>query len=152
MLMLDIERYLELRRALGYKLETTEFLLRDFARFASARGDTHVASHTAMEWAGQTTTARQSHRRLTAINCVANGRLLREGPYKDIWIQPAAGDAGGAIGAAAAIWHQYLGNPRKLNGVTDSMAGAYLARISHQCVDTWAKGVDEDIRKENRLN
>lgn len=61
-----------------------------------------------------------------ALNCVANGHLLREGPYKGIWIQPAAGDAGGAIGAAAAIWHQYLGNPRKLNEATDSMGGAYL--------------------------
>ncbi len=67
MLMPAIERYLELRRALGYKLETTEFLLRNFARFAGARGETHVVSHTAMEWAAQTSTARQSHRRLTVI-------------------------------------------------------------------------------------
>jgi carbamoyltransferase len=43
---------------------------------------------------------------------VANGRLLREGPFKDIWIQPAAGDAGGALGIALAIWHRYLGKPR----------------------------------------
>jgi carbamoyltransferase len=42
-----------------------------------------------------------------ALNCVANGRLLREGPYRNIWIQPAAGDAGGAIGAAAIVWHEY---------------------------------------------
>jgi carbamoyltransferase len=60
-----------------------------------------------------------------ALNCVANGRLLREGPFKDIWIQPAAGDAGGAVGAALAIWHEYLGNPRKTNS-TDAMVGAYL--------------------------
>ena len=60
-----------------------------------------------------------------ALNCVANGRLLREGPFKDIWIQPAAGDAGGALGAALAIWHEYLGNPRRVNGA-DSMAGAFL--------------------------
>jgi carbamoyltransferase len=60
-----------------------------------------------------------------ALNCVANGRLLRESPFKDIWIQPAAGDAGGAVGAALAIWHEYLGNPRKTNS-TDTMSGAYL--------------------------
>ena len=47
-----------------------------------------------------------------ALNCVANGRVLREGPFEDIWIQPAAGDAGGAIGIALAIWHRYLGKPR----------------------------------------
>ncbi len=47
-----------------------------------------------------------------ALNCVANGRVLREGPFEDIWIQPAAGDAGGAIGIALAIWHRYLGNDR----------------------------------------
>jgi len=47
-----------------------------------------------------------------ALNCVANGRLLREGPFDDIWIQPAAGDAGGALGIALAIWHRYLGKPR----------------------------------------
>src|SRR5262245_31241531 len=47
-----------------------------------------------------------------ALNCVANGRILREGPFEDIWIQPAAGDAGGALGIALAIWHRYLGNER----------------------------------------
>jgi carbamoyltransferase len=47
-----------------------------------------------------------------ALNCVANGRVLREGPFEDIWIQPAAGDAGGALGVALAIWHRYLGKPR----------------------------------------
>ncbi len=61
-----------------------------------------------------------------ALNCVANGRLLREGPFKDIWIQPAAGDAGGALGAALSIWHSYLEQPRKINGTNDSMQGAYL--------------------------
>jgi carbamoyltransferase len=48
-----------------------------------------------------------------ALNCVANGRLLREGPFDDIWIQPAAGDAGGALGAALLAWFQLLGNPRR---------------------------------------
>jgi carbamoyltransferase len=48
-----------------------------------------------------------------ALNCVANARLLREGPFEDIWIQPAAGDAGGALGAALFVWHQLLGKPRQ---------------------------------------
>jgi carbamoyltransferase len=60
-----------------------------------------------------------------ALNCVANGRLLREGPFENVWIQPAAGDAGGAVGAAFAIWHEYLEQPRSING-QDKMAGAYL--------------------------
>ena len=60
-----------------------------------------------------------------ALNCVANGRLLREGPFKEIWIQPAAGDAGGAVGAALACVHQYFGKARELNG-GDLMQGAYL--------------------------
>ena len=49
-----------------------------------------------------------------ALNCVANGRILREGPFEDLWIQPAAGDAGGALGAALFVWHQLLGKPRDL--------------------------------------
>lgn len=61
-----------------------------------------------------------------ALNCVANGKLQREGLFKDIWIQPAAGDAGGAVGAALAVWHQYLDNPRQTDGVNDAMAGGYL--------------------------
>ena len=47
-----------------------------------------------------------------ALNCVGNGRILREGPFDEIWIQPAAGDAGGAVGIALALWHRYLGRPR----------------------------------------
>ena len=61
-----------------------------------------------------------------ALNCVANGRLLREKVFDNIWIQPAAGDAGGALGAALACWHQYNEKPRKLNGSIDSMKGSYL--------------------------
>lgn len=60
-----------------------------------------------------------------ALNCVANGRILREGPFKDIWIQPAAGDAGGAIGAAAIAWHIYNGADRKTSEC-DRMQGALL--------------------------
>jgi carbamoyltransferase len=59
-----------------------------------------------------------------ALNCVANGRLLREGPFDDLWIQPAAGDAGSAVGAAFAAWHEYLGRSR--NAAGDAMQGAYL--------------------------
>lgn len=47
-----------------------------------------------------------------ALNCVANGKIVQNGPYKDVWIQPAAGDAGGALGAALAVWHNHLGKPR----------------------------------------
>ena len=61
-----------------------------------------------------------------ALNCVANGRLLREGPFKNIWIQPAAGDAGGAIGAALATYHRYLDQPRTVVSQGDAMQGSYL--------------------------
>jgi carbamoyltransferase len=60
-----------------------------------------------------------------ALNCVSNGRILREGPFKDIWIQPAAGDAGGALGAALSVWYEYLGNSRTASA-GDDMNGAYL--------------------------
>ena len=59
-----------------------------------------------------------------ALNCVANGRLDREGPFRSVWIQPAAGDAGGALGAALATWHQYLDQPRVADDQTDSMRDA----------------------------
>jgi len=61
-----------------------------------------------------------------ALNCVANGKLLRQGIFEDIWIQPAAGDAGGAIGAALAVWHGTLGNSRTADGIHDRMRGSYL--------------------------
>ena len=61
-----------------------------------------------------------------ALNCVANGKLLREGIFEDIWIQPAAGDAGGALGAALACHHQYLGNERTADNIHDSQQGSYL--------------------------
>ncbi|MBE2205418.1 MAG: carbamoyltransferase [Chthoniobacterales bacterium] len=60
-----------------------------------------------------------------ALNCVANGRLLREGPFESLWIQPAAGDAGGALGAALFGWHQIAGNERKPAG-GDAMKGSFL--------------------------
>ena len=61
-----------------------------------------------------------------ALNCVANGKLLREGIFEDIWIQPASGDAGGALGAALLVWHQYLGKERMADGKRDAMRGSYL--------------------------
>ncbi len=61
-----------------------------------------------------------------ALNCVGNGRVLREGPFKNIWIQPAAGDAGGALGAALLVWHQYLENPRMISSNRDVQNGSYL--------------------------
>lgn len=61
-----------------------------------------------------------------ALNCVANGKLLRDGSFENIWVQPAAGDAGGALGAALVAHHHFQGQPRKLNGVMDGMKGAYL--------------------------
>ncbi len=61
-----------------------------------------------------------------ALNCVANGKLLREGPFQNIWIQPAAGDAGGALGAALVGWYCYLENPRITDDKSDSQKGSYL--------------------------
>jgi carbamoyltransferase len=61
-----------------------------------------------------------------ALNCVGNGRLLREGPFRRLWIQPAAGDAGGAVGVALAIWHKVLGNARRHRSEGDGMQGSYL--------------------------
>jgi carbamoyltransferase len=61
-----------------------------------------------------------------ALNCVANGRLLRDGHFEKIWIQPAAGDAGGALGAALAAYHSFNGQPRKMNRCCDNMKGSYL--------------------------
>jgi carbamoyltransferase len=80
-------------------------------------------------------TARELHRQTrqkylvlaggVALNCVANGRLLREGPFEDIWIQPAAGDAGGSLGAALFVWHHLLERPRHAGG-RDSQKGSFL--------------------------
>lgn len=61
-----------------------------------------------------------------ALNCVSNGRLLREGPFKNIWIQPAAGDAGGALGAALMVWHTVQNEERRTNNGNDKMKGTYL--------------------------
>ncbi len=70
-----------------------------------------------------------------ALNCVANGKILREGPFENVWIQPAAGDAGGALGAALFVWHQLLGNERDNQG-KDSQFGSFLG----------GRESDEDIK------
>ena len=72
-----------------------------------------------------------------SLNCVANGKILRDKSFKEIWVQPAAGDAGGALGAALAVWHKEMSKPRKVNP-TDSMRGSYLGPSYSQ----------EDIEKE----
>jgi carbamoyltransferase len=64
-----------------------------------------------------------------ALNCVANGRVLREGPFENIWIQPAAGDAGGALGAALSVWHRYLNEERYITEKQDSQRGSYLGPV-----------------------
>jgi len=82
-----------------------------------------------------------------ALNCVANGRLLREGPFEDIWIQPAAGDAGGALGAALSIWYEYLENPRS-QGPHDAMAGSYLGpKYSDQEIAKYLDSVNASYEK-----
>src|SRR6266571_2826203 len=89
-----------------------------------------------------------------ALNCVANGKILRDGAFKNIWVQPAAGDAGGALGAALAVWHQFLGNERHADGVHDLMEGAFLgpafaqADVEQRLAKAGAKFIavpDEDV-------
>lgn len=88
-----------------------------------------------------------------ALNCVANGRILRDGPFENIWIQPAAGDAGGALGAALISWYQYLSKPRTANEKSDTQKGSYLGpsfseddiQSFIQSFDLTAKKYDEDV-------
>jgi carbamoyltransferase len=79
-----------------------------------------------------------------ALNCVANGKLLREGIYDNIWIQPAAGDAGAALGAAVFAWYKYLQNERKVDGIKDSQQGSYLG-------PRFEKGYIVDYLKRNKI-
>ncbi|HOO76607.1 MAG TPA: carbamoyltransferase [bacterium] len=80
-----------------------------------------------------------------ALNCTANGRILREGPFKDIWIQPAAGDAGGALGAALLVWYQYLGNERKVVEGRDFQQGSYLGpEFGPDEVKSYLDGINAD--------
>jgi carbamoyltransferase len=75
-----------------------------------------------------------------ALNCVGNGRILREGPFKHLWIQPAAGDAGGALGAALTAWYRLEGNPRVVNDLSDAMQGSLLGpAYSNDEIETFLK-------------
>ena len=77
-----------------------------------------------------------------ALNCVANGRILREGPFKRLWIQPAAGDAGGALGAAQLAWHRHLKAPRRLQPGRDAMHGAALGpQYTGEEIESWLRSV-----------
>ena len=83
-----------------------------------------------------------------ALNCVGNGRLLREGPFENIWIQPAAGDAGGALGAALFGWYRYFENERKTDGKKDAMRGSYLGpSFSDDEIETFLAGADAPHKK-----
>ncbi|MDY6951001.1 MAG: carbamoyltransferase [Thermodesulfobacteriota bacterium] len=85
-----------------------------------------------------------------ALNCVANGRILREGPFESIWIQPAAGDAGGALGAALSVWHRFLGNPRPDPESRDSQQGSYLGpSFSNNAVKAFLEGNGYPYRQLN---
>jgi carbamoyltransferase len=88
------------------------------------------------------------------LNCVANGRILREGPFKNIWIQPAAGDAGGALGAALSVWHRYLENSREPKLEQDSQYGSYLGpAFSNDMVEDFLKSKAlpyHRLQKKNR--
>ncbi|MFC1497449.1 carbamoyltransferase [Verrucomicrobiota bacterium] len=83
-----------------------------------------------------------------ALNCVANGRLLREGPFEDIWIQPASGDAGGSIGAALCAWHMARNKPRNADGLHDKMKGACLGpEFSDSEIEEFLKSKEYTARK-----
>ena len=85
-----------------------------------------------------------------ALNCVSNGKLLRSGIFEDIYIQPAAGDAGGSIGSALIAWYQFLGNERKADGTNDFMHGAYLGpQYSNKSIKEY---LDENGFVYSRLN
>jgi carbamoyltransferase len=86
-----------------------------------------------------------------ALNCVGNGRILREGPFKNIWIQPAAGDAGGALGVAQLIWHREAGGERKVTPGRDSMRGSYLGpAFSDQEIEEFLKSRDIPYERMER--
>jgi carbamoyltransferase len=83
-----------------------------------------------------------------ALNCVGNGRILREGPFDRVWIQPSAGDAGGAVGAALTAWYQLEGNPRNVDGVTDAMHGAYLGpQYANEDIEQFLQGIAAPYRR-----
>jgi len=82
-----------------------------------------------------------------ALNCVANGKISKEKTFKNIWIQPAAGDAGGSLGAALAFWHQELNQERKINP-SDSMSGSYLGpRFKNSTVEKELSHLNANYKK-----
>jgi carbamoyltransferase len=86
-----------------------------------------------------------------ALNCVGNGRILREGPFEQLWIQPAAGDAGGALGAALFTWYKYLDNPRSVNPNKDSQKGSYLGPVySDDEIEQFLRMKETPFRKLSR--
>ena len=104
----------------------------------------HVRKHTGMKYlclAGG-----------VALNCVSNGKLLRSGIFDDIYIQPAAGDAGGAIGCALIAWYQYLNNKRIANGSSDTMNGAYLGpQFSNEFIKAYLEENNYPYRELNDM-
>ena len=83
-----------------------------------------------------------------ALNCVGNGRILRESPFKEIWIQPASGDAGGALGAALAVWHRYLGNKRMADNLNDKQKASLLGpSFSDDEIESFLKKEGAPYRK-----
>jgi len=77
------------------------------------------------------------------LNCVGNGRILREGPFKKVWIQPAAGDAGGALGATLFVWYQYLNNARQADNIQDQQKGSYLGPVfDDQSIEQTAQALE----------
>jgi carbamoyltransferase len=86
-----------------------------------------------------------------ALNCVGNGRILREGPFENIWIQPAAGDAGGALGVAQLIWHRHCSAPRQVTPGRDTMRGAYLGpEFSPEEIEAYMDSVGAVYRRMER--
>jgi carbamoyltransferase len=85
-----------------------------------------------------------------ALNCVANGKVMQNNLFKNIWIQPAAGDAGGSLGAALAFWHQELGNKRIVNTESDGMSGSYLGpSFNDNNVENVLKSLEAIYEKKN---
>jgi carbamoyltransferase len=86
-----------------------------------------------------------------ALNCVANGRLLREGPFRRLWIQPAAGDAGGALGVAQLVWHRCCNQPRRVTPGRDAMHGAFLGpEFAPEEVETFLRSVGAPAERLER--
>jgi carbamoyltransferase len=83
-----------------------------------------------------------------ALNCVANGKILKTGLFENIWVQPAAGDAGGALGAAFAMWHSTLRNERVPSNENDIMQGSYLGpEYSNQEIEESLNSVGANFDK-----